>query len=245
LAIQGGVTIHAHDDPSAEKVQVGRLPDLNIVLEDRICAPCNNGWLAGIEKQVRPLLKPMAVSAERTMLDSAAQQLLALWAIKTCLLLELAFRQKYPSRRLTEGYKATPQELAWLWKRNEPPPRSMVWLGCWDCQQVTPLNYEPARADLKAADDVPVTGHFTTYTLGFVAFQVFTLDFISAEQHGAPSWNRNPPKSLMQALPRIWPPQPTAQPLAWPPPPFRKGDWSRLVTWNGALRSEDPQTSAH
>lgn len=241
LAIQGGVTIHALDDPTAEKVLVGRLSDLNIVLNDRLCATCNNVWLSGLERKVRPLLEPMAVSAKPTMIDPAAQQLLAFWAVKTCLLLELAFRQRYPDRRLAEGYQATPQELAWLRARDEPPPCSMVWLGCWDCQKEMPVNYEPAGAELPTTDGVPVTGHFTTYTLGYVAFQVFTVDFIAAEQHGAPSWNSNPPEPLRKALPRIWPRRSDTLPVAWPPPAFRNDDWRRLVTWDGVLNPNDTQ----
>jgi hypothetical protein len=239
LAIEGGVTVHAQDDPSTEKVQVGRMQHLNIVLKGCLCATCNNGWLAGIEKEVQPLLEPMVVTAAPTVIDPAAQEILAFWAVKTCLLLELAFRQqRYSGRRLAEGYEATPQELAWLWARNEPPPRSMVWLGCWDCQQTKPVAYEPSGAALRTDDGVPVTGHMTTYTLGFVAFQVFTVDFIAAEQHRADSWNLNPPVSLRQALPRIWPCQPTAEPVAWPPPMFRADDWQSLVTWNGVLRPD-------
>jgi hypothetical protein len=53
--IHGGVTIHALDDPAADRALVERLPDLNIVLNDRICATCNNEWLAGLESKVRPL----------------------------------------------------------------------------------------------------------------------------------------------------------------------------------------------
>lgn len=154
-------------------------------------------------------------------------------AAGTCL------RQRYPGSRLAEGHQATPLELAWLRKRNEPPPRSMVWLGCWDCQQTTPVRYAPSGAELPTADGVAVTGHFTTYTHGFVAFQVFTVDFIAAEQHQARSWNPNPPQPLTKALPRIWPRRPVTQLVVCPPPAFREDDWRRLVTWNGVLRPND------
>ena len=40
------------------------------------------------------------------MLDAAAQALLPLWAVKTCLLLELAVRLMYAGKRLVEGYRA-------------------------------------------------------------------------------------------------------------------------------------------
>jgi hypothetical protein len=198
--------------------------------------PCNNEWLAAMERKVAPVLKPMAVEAKPTVLDAAAQALVALWAVKTVLLLELAMRQRYPGSRSVEGYAATSQELAWLRERGEPPPRSMVWLACWDCQRSTPVNYEPSTADLPATDGSHVAGHLTTFTLGFVAFQVFTLDFIEAERHGAPVWNTRPPAPLMEALKRIWPPQLVVQDLSWPPAAFGKDDWRRLVTWDGVLR---------
>jgi hypothetical protein len=46
------------------------------------------------------------------------------------------------------------------------------------------------------------------YTLGFVAFQVFSVDFLAAEQHGAVLWNTHVwdthvPKFLDQHLIRI------------------------------------------
>jgi hypothetical protein len=67
---------------------------------------------------------------------------------------------------------------------------------------------------------------------------VFTVDFVAAEQHEARSWNPNPPEPVKEALPRIWPRRPTAQPLTWPPPAFREDDWRHLVTWNGVLRPD-------
>ena len=84
----------------------------------------------------------MALAQRQVVLNAAAQRLVAFWAVKTGLLLELAARQMYPGRRAVEGYLASGQELAWLRAHDEPPPRSMVWLGCWDCRSATPVNYE-------------------------------------------------------------------------------------------------------
>jgi hypothetical protein len=133
------------------------------------------------------------------------------------------------------GYLATVQELAWLRQHKEPPPRSLVWLGCWDCLRETPVMYAPSSAPLPTGDGTPVEGHFTSFTLGYIAFQVFTVDFIAAEQHRAASWNTDPPASIRAALPRIWPP-PQAPESEWPPPAFPDDEWARLVTWDGALR---------
>jgi hypothetical protein len=48
--------------------------------------------------------------------------------------------------------------------------------------------YAPSTAPLPTRDGIPVQGHFTTFALGYVAFQVFTVDFIAAEQHRAAGW---------------------------------------------------------
>jgi hypothetical protein len=95
---------------------------------------------------VKPILAPMVVEARPTTLNAASQKLLATWAVKTIFLLELAICQKYPGTRPVEGYLATAPEMAWMFAKLEPPPRSWIWLGCWDCQQEVPVNYAPSRA---------------------------------------------------------------------------------------------------
>jgi len=237
--MQGWVTLHASDGSGSAREQVGALPNVNITLRDAICRKCNNEWLSRIETRASRILKPMSVEGQHAVLDAAAQALLSLWAAKTCLLLELAVRQMYAGKRLVEGYQATAQELAWLRQKSEPPPRSMVWLGYWDCQKSAPVNYEPSSAVLPTADGAVLAGHLTTFSLGFVAFQVFTVDFLAAEQHGAPVWNPRVPKSLAGSLDRIYPALLRQPEVTWPPArPFAKGEWRRIVTWDGRLRPE-------
>jgi hypothetical protein len=43
--------------------------------------------------------------------------------------------------------------------------------------------YEPSGAPLPTADGFPITGHMTTFSIGFVALQVFTVDFVAAKEH--------------------------------------------------------------
>jgi hypothetical protein len=243
--IQGKITITASDGPGSTPYRVRRIPHLNIVLRDQLCHRCNNEWLARLEHAVQPILTPMALLTQpQVTLDPAAQELLALWAVKTSLLLELAIRQNPRDVRTVKGYQATAQELAWMWARNEPPPRSMVWLGAWDCQREVPVNYEPSSAGLPTADGIPVTGHLTTFTLGFVVFQVFTVDFVAAELHGAVVWNTHVPDSLAHALTRIWPQQLTPSEITWPPEAFSRNEWRRLITWDGRLRPDEPPRSS-
>ena len=153
------------------------------------------------------------------------------------LLLELAFRQMYPASRPTEGYQATQPEFAWLRAKAERPPRSLVWLGYWDCQKAMPVRYAPSSAPLPTPDGSRVEGHLATFTLDFVTFQVFTVDYVAADQHNAALWNTCAPSSQAQALSRIWPPLLREQKVSSPPQAFATADWDRLVTWDGALRT--------
>jgi hypothetical protein len=115
----------------------------------------------------------------------------------------------------------------------------MVWLGAWDCQREIPVNYEPSSAPLPTEDGAPVVGHLTTFTLGFAVFQVFTVDFLAADQHRAVVWNAHVPDSLTHALTRIWPQQLVPRDITWPPPAFPREDWHRLVAWNGELHPSE------
>jgi hypothetical protein len=233
------VSVDSREGPGKPRRKIGSIQHLNITLDNAICEDCNNGWLSRLERQVRPFLADMAVSAKPTMLDPARQATLATWVVKTVLFLEMAFRQMYPHNRRVEGYVASEQELRWLRKHDEPPPRSLVWLGCWDCQNAVPVRYEPAEALLPTVDGFRVAGHFTTFALGYVAFQVFNVNFEEADRHRASSWNTQVPQSLAQALVPIRPTQGTD--VSWPPQAFARRDWNRLVTWNDALRAGDPE----
>jgi hypothetical protein len=99
--------------------------------------------------------------------------------------------------------------------------------------------YEPSSAPLPTADGSPVAGHFATFALGYVGVQVFTVDFVAADQHRAANWNTKVPSQLTGALIRIWPPLQQVSTVFWPPEAFTKEDWNRLVTWDGALRQRN------
>jgi hypothetical protein len=129
----------------------------------------------------------MARSAKPTVLDLDSQRLLAMWAVKAVYLLELAVRQQYPGTRLVEGYEPSIAGTGWLLgqlerrlaTQIEPPPRSMVWLACWNCSERSVVNYAPSSAALPTPNSGEVVGQFTTLALGFAAFQVFTVDYIA------------------------------------------------------------------
>jgi hypothetical protein len=157
LNVQGPITIGVREE-TAEQQHVGKRRSFKVVLDNGLCPTCNNVRLSQLENEVKPILAPMAVEHRPTTLTAASQQLLATWAVKTVFLLELAIRQKYPGTRPVEGYLATGPEMAWMFANLEPPPRSMVWLGSWDCQREVPLNYAPSSASLPTRDRQQVEG---------------------------------------------------------------------------------------
>ena len=141
-------------------------------------------------------------------------------------MLELAFRHRYPGRRWTLGYEPSERELAWLWDKQEPPPRNRVWLACGGCQFRTAVRYRHSAAPLPVPGRVPLPGHLTTIAIGFVALQVHTVNFIEAGQNQA-SWLLSPPcpPVVSKALDAIWA-QPI-RPLNWPKGCFGVDDWDR------------------
>jgi len=194
----------------------------------------------------------MAVRREPAILDLTTRRLLAMWAIKTVYLLELASRQRYPGVRAVEGCQPSKSEMGWLLARLEqrsakliePPPRSMVWLACWDCKapsvenRASMVHYAPSTALLPTPGGGEVAGQFTTLAVGFAVFQVFTVDFVEAEHREAVTWNPGPPRSLADAIQLIWPCRLGVGDVAWPRPAFPHDSFDRLANWDRKLRPE-------
>jgi hypothetical protein len=227
------VLVHAGE---GEVALVHERPSLNITLNGEVCQECNNVTLGGLERDVEPILKPMIRDCTATSIAFAEQRLLSAWAVKTVYLLELAVRQKYAGVRPIEGLLPSEPEFAWMWKTLEPPPRSRVWLACFDAQMTTRMMYEPSGAPIPALGGDRVEGQFTSFSLGYVAFQVFAVNFVEADAQRAAEWiPPTPPDSVRSALAQIWPPHLEA--VHWPLPAFAHEDWNRLVTWEGCLRN--------
>jgi hypothetical protein len=247
--VQGPATANVREE-AGEPQEVWRLRHFQVTLDGRLCKKCNNERLGGLEQVVQPFLIPMAVLREPTILDLAMQRLLAVWAIKTVYLLELAIRQRYASTRLVEGYQPSISEMGWLLAQFEQrsarlvesPPLSVVWLACWD--YLTPgtanrgsmVNYAPSTAPLPAADGGEVIGQLATLAIGSAVFQVFTVDYVEAEVRKATARVPSLPDSIADAIRCIWPHRPGAGDVAWPLPAFPNDSFDRLVNWDMALR---------
>jgi hypothetical protein len=248
--VQEGTTTVSVAEEYGEKHQVKTLKRFQVTLDGGLCSKCNNERLGRLEQVVKPIVEPMAVRCEPAVLDLDSQRLLAMWAVKTVYLLELASRQRYPGARPVEGYQPSISETGWLLAQFEqrptmvvePPPRTMVWLACWDCKTADAVNrastvsYAPSAAPVPTSDGGEVVGQFTTLAVGFTVFQVFTVDYIQAEVRKAVAWNPGPPDSIAHAVHLIWPHRLRAGDVRWPPPAFPNDRFDRLVNWDMALR---------
>jgi hypothetical protein len=248
--VEDGSTIVSVREERSAKRDVKTLKRFQVTLDGGLCKTCNNELLSSLEQLVQPILEPMVVRCEPAVLDLDSQRLLAVWAVKTVYLLELASRQRYSGARLVEGHQPSIPEMGWLLAQLEqrparliePPPRSMVWLACWDCKtpnavnRASTVNYAPSTASLPTSDGGEVVGQFSTLAVGFAAFQVFTVDYVEGEVRKAVVWNPGPPDSIAQAVQLIWPHRLRAADVAWPPPAFPNDNFDRLANWDMALR---------
>lgn len=93
----------------------------------RVCATCNNGWMGQLEGQAKPLLLPW-IRGQRTRLLRPDQQTMAVWAVKTAMMLQ--FTPIYRAGMVIAGNLY--HEL--FAQQDQPPGAVRVWIGMVDDQ---------------------------------------------------------------------------------------------------------------
>lgn len=100
----------------------------------KVCADCNNGWMASLEERAKPLIEAM-IADESLTLGQEAQGVLAAWALKTAIVLNAAQSAPWRPSVLTEEARhlaatgtATGNVLVLLSGFiDAPPARSRLW----------------------------------------------------------------------------------------------------------------------
>lgn len=143
-----------------------------------VCAPCNNGWLAELERFVRsilanpirglPLTKPIPVSAHRR---------LAVWALKTWLLAQ----HVSGSRPGNTPFALQPDILQHLRQHNEPPDLTGVWIGAVNATETLMVMRLGTVRVMDSREKI--VGLLGVFTVGCVFFAVYM-----------PSWLRTDPR---------------------------------------------------
>jgi hypothetical protein len=173
------------------------------------CASCNHEWLSVLENDTSQILAPM-VRGEGRRLEPAEQKLLATWALKTAMMLDL-----------TSGNPTVPAGFFhMLRQRREPFESAIVDIGAYI--DSTWAAWAQPRALHIAVDTAErPNGVVVTILVGRVIFQV-VAHFARGEM------SIDDDRIYKDALARIWPPSPNV--LEWPPAGLAFGDkWLTLL----------------
>ena len=167
-----------------------------------VCSTCNNRWLSVLEKDVRPILSPMMHGAETLALSVDAQHLLATWAAKTALMLDLSGGNPI----IHAGFYRD------LRLQRRPFDSQVIMLGAYNGDKGVRAYHRELR--LGAAEGDPPLGFVTTFTVFRTLFQV-----VGHFTAGGAIWRDK--RRLSVGLHTIWP---TNGAIDWPRDGFAFSD---------------------
>lgn len=128
-----------------------------------VCRPCNNGWMSQLEVQAQRFLQPMLIG-DRCGLDIVGQTTIALWSVKTAMVLEAL---DHPRQR---AY--TQLEREQLRTLSAIPWRTSVWLAA----SVDPSYFMSTKnRHLDAENANEISGVSITMAFAHIVLQVFTI----------------------------------------------------------------------
>jgi hypothetical protein len=146
--------------PMNLKTDYGPRPIKSLEITAPVCEKCNTRWLSVLENDVQPILRPL-IHGEERVLSPAEQRVLATWAAKTALMLDLASGQPvipsgfYYDLRL--GRRALPSQVVWLGAYRGP--QKAIWM-------------EHHARHFGIDTDLPPNGFVTTFIVFRALFQV-------------------------------------------------------------------------
>jgi hypothetical protein len=153
-------------------------PVFDFVTRD-VCEVCNNGWMSGLEDQVRPILGPMLRDQPRV-LTAPEQMTLATWATKTMLAMG--------GVNLGDERVVNDAQYRWFAEHRIPLPSSHVWLCRYTDRTRWPVSAHQWGMTVGPADDTtlragdPMNGFGVVFAVGPVAFWLFGYDLPGAPQ---------------------------------------------------------------
>jgi len=180
------------------------------LLVKRVCPDCNNGWMSRLENNAKPILESI-LDDKLGALDAPAQCTLALWAVKTAMVLETIDSSQ------TWFYSDDERRLMCVMQTI--PPRTSVWIAKCIHQ---PNVYSAAKHLYTLPGGEGAHAFAVTMAFGSLAFQVVTIEtpaevsanvIVTYDVSDGP-WD--------QTLVQIWPTSHTTQ--IWPPAYGLEGD---------------------
>lgn len=128
-----------------------------------VCRTCNNGWMSKLESSAKFHLQPL-LNRTPTVLDFAGQSTVAVWAVKTAMVLEAI--------ELTSQGRYSQEERSALRKLMVIPPRTAIWLA--SLPDVTHF-YSAKRVHLDRVIGTQFAAIVITMGLAGLALQVLTM----------------------------------------------------------------------
>lgn len=132
----------------------------------RVCGDCNNGWMSRLETAAKPALASI-LNGHRREYFRGGQNVMAGWAIKTALALELVNRDDYPPIPPQHFRDITETE-------GKPGGRTQVFFGAFKYRNR--LGHQVRRLMLNEGEDDESSAYLSTFHVGCVLFQVFFHD---------------------------------------------------------------------
>lgn len=165
----------------------------------RVCARCNNGWLADLEEKAKPLLTRPIQGNPKTF-HFAEVGIVASWAYKTCILADLA------------GTKLLgPLGFRWLYERRRPPKGVVVTMAVNGGPRFPQYGVSvPAHYTIETGqgEKHDLDSYLLTIGIGHLVFQVFGHHMKQVVDLVPKDWKRDYCRI-------IWPPPGSVR---WPPP---------------------------
>ena len=172
-----------------------------------VCQACNIGWMSQLEGDVKPFLQPL-LTGESCAVDAIGQTVIALWAVKTAMVLEALD----PIEKRTY----VQQQRERLRLRETIPWRTSIWLAA----SADPAWFMSTKnRHMGAAEGA--AGVSITMAFAHVALQVLTIrvpETVGPITHVTTDVRRGP---LDQLTVQVWPPRATVN---WPPPMGLNGE---------------------
>lgn len=193
--------------PTGETSKRGReeaVGGVHVIRIRRACAPCNNGWMSQLEREVRPFIEPL-VEGNPIALDHTQMAIVARWIALKCMVVEHNADKILMPRRDRIAFK----------DEHAIPPYYRIYVGAHDTEHLTAFYRDAFELSINTlqppVDDATYSLQAITFYLGrvFVHMTASRIPVFQIEQ-------RTPHPTLHKTA-RIWPLDQFE--MAWPREP--------------------------
>jgi hypothetical protein len=212
LDLELPLTMHLGDFRRAGGEQI------EVVLEDRVCVGCNGGWMHKLDDKMIAFMGDALSTSTPVRLNEFRQRILARWAVKVALLLEVYLHDeaiRVPILQAMGPFFVPEDNFPALRKDHGPPKRTRVWVGGLEVATqpfTSHSNVITISGTREPHRDPRPIGYYSVFSLGPVVFAVtgWEIGF-----DGAIPSEPNPTEVALGKMRAIWPAD--KKPVAWPP----------------------------